>query len=564
MPRSSQLLHPPLSTVTPRLAATVLLFRDGPEGPEVLMTRRSGQAGFAASLYVFPGGAVESADEAASEAPDGARFRDDQQGEARVWALAALRESYEEVGVLLAHRADGSPATQADVTALEAAIGRRSDAATFHAACVSLGLHPAADAVRVLARWLAPLDLPKRFDTPFLVARMPRDQTPHADAHEQVDIRWVRPAEAVALHAQGQFPMMFPTVRTLERLAAQPSVEAVLDACAAGHPLWQYCPRGALDAAGHEVRLVNEDLAYGELGLVTPYGQVAHSIVWQHEHPVPLLRNVLRLTAPNAGVMTGPGTNTYLVGTAASGFAVIDPGPADGEHLGRILAATGGDVRFIVCTHSHPDHSPGAFVLQTLSAARAGAHHRPPVLGLHHGPHARLDSHFVPDEELADGAALVLYEPDGTTHTLTALHTPGHTANHVCLALEEDGLLFSGDHILNGSTTIVDPPDGAMGDYLASLERLDAACVRHGLEFILPAHGYAMQHARAVIAGLRAHRLAREARVLAAMQGSPSGSLDDWVAHAYSDTPATLWPLARRSLLAHVEHLRMTGRAPSA
>ena len=173
-----------------------------------------------------------------------------------------------------------------------------------------------------------------------------------------------------------------------------------------------------------------------------------------------------------------------------------------------------------------------------------------------HGPDARADSQFLPDEVLADGQTLLLEEPDGTRHTLQAILTPGHTANHVCLALLEDELLFSGDHILNGSTTIIDPPDGNMGDYLASLDKLERACEEQELEFILPAHGYAMQHATTVIEGLRAHRLAREARVAAAMEQLPDGAPEDWVPLAYSDTPEALWPLARRSLIAHVEHIR--------
>ena len=149
------------------------------------------------------------------------------------------------------------------------------------------------------------------------------------------------------------------------------------------------------------------------------------------------------------------------------------------------------------------------------------------------------------------------------THTIQAIHTPGHAANHLCLLLVEDALLFSGDHILNGSTTVVDPPDGNMADYLDSLDRLDAVCAEHGVEFILPAHGYVLggpiHAARKAIAKLKAHRLAREAKVLAAMQALPQGSMDDWVQHAYADVPPRMWPVAQRSLLAHVERIRAQG-----
>ena len=142
-------------------------------------------------------------------------------------------------------------------------------------------------------------------------------------------------------------------------------------------------------------------------------------------------------------------------------------------------------------------------------------------------------------------------------HTLMVLHTPGHAANHLCLVLVEDGLLLSGDHILNGSTTVIDPPDGNMADYLGSLDLLSAACAQHAVEFILPAHGYVLGQASSAIAHLKAHRLKREAKIKAVMQASPSGSLDDWVKQAYDDVDPRIWPVAKRSLLAHVE--RITG-----
>ncbi|MBP7607414.1 MAG: MBL fold metallo-hydrolase, partial [Giesbergeria sp.] len=145
------------------------------------------------------------------------------------------------------------------------------------------------------------------------------------------------------------------------------------------------------------------------------------------------------------------------------------------------------------------------------------------------------------------------------THTLQVIHTPGHAANHLCLLLVEDGLLFSGDHVLNGSTTVVDPPDGNMADYLGSLDVLDAACQAHGVQFILPAHGYVLGDARGTIARLKAHRLAREAKVLAAMQALPDGTVQQWVEHAYTDVPPRMWPVAQRSLMAHVERIRSLG-----
>ena len=157
---------------------------------------------------------------------------------------------------------------------------------------------------------------------------------------------------------------------------------------------------------------------------------------------------------------------------------------------------------------------------------------------------------------------MVLSGPEHS-HTLRVIHTPGHAANHLCLVLEEDGLLFSGDHVLNGSTTVVDPPDGHMSDYLDSLDRLLEVCASYRIEFILPAHGYVLGNidggaydAADVIRRLKAHRLQREAKILAVMRALPEGSMQDWVERAYDDVPARMWPIAMRSLTAHVERIR--------
>jgi glyoxylase-like metal-dependent hydrolase (beta-lactamase superfamily II) len=303
---------------------------------------------------------------------------------------------------------------------------------------------------------------------------------------------------------------------------------------------------------------MEHEMPYGELALVCPDGQLLHHLDWQMDHPVPLLKNVARMTAPNPGVMTGPGTNSYIVGDPDTGYIVIDPGPDEPEHQQRLWRATNGDVRLIVCTHSHADHSPGARPLQALCRGK------PPILGLPSAPTARPASAFTPDRVLADGELLVL-EGAGRRDTLKAIHTPGHAANHLCLVLVEDGLLFSGDHILNGSTTVVDPPDGDMTAYLDSLDRLSSACDEFGIEFILPAHGHVLGFAKKAIALLKAHRLQREARVLAAMRERPAGTLEDWVELAYADVPPRMWPVARRSLLAHVqriEALQLAGGEP--
>ncbi len=556
MPRPSQLLHPARPPAPTRPAATVLLLRDTAEGLEVLMTRRSTTASFVPGAYVFPGGGVDALD-GASHAQ--AKRRASQSDLHLTQAIAAIRESFEELGVLLARRSDGSPADQRDIDALD----RRTP---FVAQCQSRGLRLVADEVFVLAHWVTDRDLPRRFDVPFLVARMPEGQTPVADEAEQFEPVWVRPVDALARQEAGQFFIIYPTIRTLERLLHYADVDAVLKACAINEqPLWTCCPRAGL-LGGREVRFMEHELPFGELALVCPDGQVVHPLDWQTEQPVALLRNVLRLTAPNPGAMTGPGTNSYLVGDPATGYLVIDPGPADPDHLEKLWRAAGGDIRMIVCTHSHPDHSPGAQPLQALCVQHGQP--PPPILGLPSASTARAHSVFTPDRSLSNNELLTLI-PRGpeadlsyiSGHTLQVIHTPGHAANHLCLVLLQDRLLFSGDHILSGSTTVIDPPDGDMQAYLDSLDRLEAACEEHQLEFILPAHGYVIGgfdgEATKAIAHLKAHRLQREAKIVQAMLDQPHGTLDDWVTQVYADVPPRMWPVAKRSLMAHLARIEV-------
>ena len=552
MVRPNQLLYAQREPAALRNAATVLLLRDTANGIEVLMTRRSTTASFAPGAYVFPGGGIDAADSAAHSQ---STRRATQSNLHLTQAIAAIRESFEELGVLLATHADGSHATTADIAALD----RK---APFAAQCKSRGLTLAGADVFVLAHWVTDRDLPRRFDVPFLVARMPEGQEPVADESEQFEPEWIRPADALARHAVGNFFIIFPTIRTLQRLQHYPSVNAVLQACASEQPLWTSCPRAGF-LHGKEARYMEHESPYGELELTSPDGQIVHTLDWQTSAPVKLLKNVLRLTAPNPGVMTGPGTNSYLVGDAASGYIAIDPGPADADHLQWLYDAAGGDIRLIVCTHSHPDHSPGARPLQALCEA---AGRRPLIAGLASAATSRADSAFTPDRTLLNNELLApvliglegdsIHKNDQNSHTLKVIYTPGHAANHLCMVLIEDGLLFSGDHILNGSTTVINPPDGNMNTYLQSLDLLSAACDEHSIGFILPAHGYAMGQAKTAIAQLKAHRLKREAKILKVMQALPDGTLDDWVPLAYDDVDERIWPVAKRSLLAHVERIQ--------
>ncbi len=260
--------------------------------------------------------------------------------------------------------------------------------------------------------------------------------------------------------------------------------------------------------------------------------------------PVRLSARVWRVTCGNAGVMTGPGTNSYLVG-AADEWTLIDPGPADAQHLQALQALAAAPIRRILVTHTHPDHSPGAAVLQKRTGAR--------LLGRANMNARGQDPTFVPERELADGERIAL----GPGTALRVIHTPGHASNHLCYLLEPERLLFTGDHIIQGSTVVIDPPDGDMAHYVTSLERL----LREDLAALAPGHGTVIARPHDALRALIAHRLRREARVLAALRGGRPADLTTLVAQVYVDVPPALHRLAARSLLAHLLKLQADGRA---
>ncbi len=255
--------------------------------------------------------------------------------------------------------------------------------------------------------------------------------------------------------------------------------------------------------------------------------------------PVRLSTSVLRILAPNPGMMTGPGTNTYLVGSDE--VTVIDPGPADPGHIDAIIAAGAGRITRVLCTHTHIDHWPAAVDL----AERLGCE----VLAFD----AR--DGLVPSAMLAHGDEIVARD-----HRLRAVHTPGHASNHLCYLLEADAMLFSGDHLMQGSTVVISPPDGDMAAYLASLDMLCE--LDPPLASIAPAHGHVLAHPAEVIAAVRAHRLDRE-RIIAdalAAKGAET-TVDELVPDVYADVHPALYPVARRSLWAHLRKLVADGRA---
>lgn len=270
--------------------------------------------------------------------------------------------------------------------------------------------------------------------------------------------------------------------------------------------------------------------------------------------PVPVATNVQRITVNNPSAFTFHGTNSYIVGGGS--VAVIDPGPADEAHFQALMAALNGrEVTHIFVSHTHRDHSPLAARLSEATGAVTVAEgpHRA-ARPLHEGernPFAESsDTDFVPDLTLADGKSI-----SGDGWTLTALHTPGHTANHAAFALEGSGIVFTADHVMAWATTIVAPPDGAMSDYMASLGKL----LKRDDRLFLPGHGGPVTEPTAFMRGLRAHRRMRERAVLARIKAGDR-SISDMVKIIYRNTDARLHGAAALSVLAHIEDLIEKGQ----
>ena len=242
----------------------------------------------------------------------------------------------------------------------------------------------------------------------------------------------------------------------------------------------------------------------------------------------PLIR---RITAGNGSVFTGPGTNTYLVGT--EDVTVIDPGPAMDQHIEAILGASK-NIKQIIVTHTHPDHSPGVRLLKEKLDI--------PAYGMLTKSSKNQDTTFKPQRILEDGE--LLKEQD---YCLEVVHTPGHASNHLCFILKEEKFIFTGDHIMNGSTVVIGPPDGNMKQYIQSLEKLK----EYDIEKIAPGHGEVLESPHQVAEWIINHRLAREEKVFAALKEVSRGTPDSLVEKVYDDVDPSLFPIAKASLLAH-------------
>jgi glyoxylase-like metal-dependent hydrolase (beta-lactamase superfamily II) len=293
-----------------------------------------------------------------------------------------------------------------------------------------------------------------------------------------------------------------------------------------------------------------DEPAFAELGRIDPAGHGFACYDIQVATPVRLSQRLIRVTANNGSLMTGPGTNTYLIGGGARNeWAVIDPGPLDEMHIEAILAAAPGAIRWIFATHTHNDHSPACLPLK----ARTGA----TVYGRVAAHIEWQDTSFAPDVHLEGGERFELPGPDGQGSTLHAIHTPGHASNHICYRLEEEKLLFTGDHVMQLSTVVINPPDGDMAAYLGSLRQL----IEHDLDWLAPGHGFLMANPRRAMEGIVAHRLKREVKVLDAMHTLGETDTDALLARVYDDVNPRLLAMAMRSLRAHLFKLRDEGVA---
>jgi glyoxylase-like metal-dependent hydrolase (beta-lactamase superfamily II)/8-oxo-dGTP pyrophosphatase MutT (NUDIX family) len=534
------------ATRPPRAAATLVVVRDTSAGLEVLLSRRAEVGDLNSGAWVFPGGVLDPSDRAAHASCAGL---DDAAASARLgvpeggldYYVAAVRECFEEAGLLFAVGADGELPDLAGAHAAHWAAWRgplHRGERRIGELCAAAGWKLAVDRLVYFSHWLTPPGRAKRFDTRFFIAAAPSAQTAAHDGTELVEQQWLRPADALARAAT--LKMMTPTLKTLEWLAGHASVASVLDGAAAPRDVAITMPRVGTGARGLRPVLPDEH-AWAEIGRLDPHGRgdVAYELV--PGRVVRLSERVIRVTADNGSMMTGPGTNTYLVGGGERNeWAVIDPGPPLDDHVQAILNAAPGPIRWIFVTHTHKDHSPASVALQAASGART---------------HGRIAAHsewqdttFQPDTTLAGSERFEL--PGGAT--LRVIHTPGHASNHLCYLLEEEKLLFTGDHVMQASTVVINPPDGDMGAYLRSLRAL----LEQDLEWLAPGHGFLMAQPRRAIEAVITHRLRREAKVRSVLAQTGPVSIDTLLERVYDDVPARLHAMARRSLLAHLIKLR--------
>jgi glyoxylase-like metal-dependent hydrolase (beta-lactamase superfamily II)/8-oxo-dGTP pyrophosphatase MutT (NUDIX family) len=538
--------------LVPRPAATLILVRDASVGMEVFMIRRTQSAAFMGGAHVFPGGGVDASDASIELAAhceglddaEASRLLGLEAGGLAYWA-AAMRECFEEAGLLLAHDAEGEYADlnedQRGQVFAQWRESVRAGRATLAELCREQQLRLAAGRMAYYSHWITQPGRPRRYDTRFFVAEAPSAQTASHDNSETVDHVWIQPAEALARHQRGELQLVFPTIKTLESIAGFETAAALMEFARSPRKMPVMAPRTASSRDGKKL-LVPGDYAYAEVGRLDPEGRGTAACEITPGEIVQIAPAVRRITAPNPGYMTGPGTNTYLLG-ADGDIAVIDPGPAIEAHIEAVLAASAGRIRWILVTHTHEDHSPAAALLK----ARTGA----TLMGMPPPPFGNQDQSFRPERVLVHDERLEL-----AGCSLRVIHAPGHASNQLCFLLEREKLLFTGDHVMQGSTVVINPPDGDMAVYLDSLRSL----LTEDIDYFAPGHGFLMDKTHEALERLLVHRLTRENKVVNALRRAGTSTLEALLPAVYDDVQPRLYPVASRSLLAHLIKLRNEGR----
>lgn len=252
-----------------------------------------------------------------------------------------------------------------------------------------------------------------------------------------------------------------------------------------------------------------------------------------YDKPVKLTNNINRLTSRNPSQMTGPGTNTYIIGH--SSFVVVDPGPALESHIQNILRYFGHCIEAVLVTHTHKDHSPAARIIAEETGAK--------LFGRVIENDGHQDTTFSSQKTIADNEILKFSE-----NTVKAIQTPGHVANHICYLIESDQFLITGDHLMEGTTVVIIPPFGSMKDYMDSLQKL----MEYSFKYIGPGHGMVIDEPKQEIERVYRHRVKREKKILNIVAANKPSSLEELTKKAYGDVNENLHFWASKSLLAHL------------
>ena len=484
----------------PRDASTVILARPRDDGSyEVLLTQRPDSMAFMGGMYVFPGGALDEADASEQLAKRSALSREEagerlgegtDQTHALGLFLCAVRELYEEVGVLLAYDRDGRAVDPAQVRNVyaphHAEVGH--DPATFAQFLAGENLTLATDQLAHHGRLITPEQSPIRFDARFFVAPMPDGQAVLPNPSEVPHYEWMTPGDALQRARDKTLAIAIPTLAMLQGLAEIPGYEQLTQ------------------------------------------GKQKAREVEAFEHS-PMVTSVL---APNPGLMSGAGTNTYIVGRGET--VIIDPAVADAVYIERVVREAGnrGRPKLILLTHLHIDHIGGVAPLTEQMGIEVAAFGNAPF----------VTRRLRDGEEISVGGA-----------TLRALHTPGHASDHLCYHFVEERAVFTGDVVAGFGTVVIAPPDGNMLDYLNTLEKLRALeAVR-----VYPAHGPVVDDPAAKLDEYITHRRDRERQVLDALESGLT-ELPKMVERIYAEVPKALHPMAELSLLAHLQMLEAQSR----